>query len=67
VCLPDAYEQLAQQITHLEVQLKAWHQHNEQSQRVAEIPGVGLLTATALISKVGDAKGYRNGRQLAAS
>jgi transposase len=61
------HEQLAQQITHLEVQLKAWHQHNKQSQRVAEIPGVGLLTATVLVSKVGDAKGYRNGRQLAAS
>ena len=30
------------------------------------IPGVGVLTATALVATVGDGQAFRNGRQLAA-
>ena len=41
-------------------------QNNEQCQRLREINGMGPLTATALVSNVGDAKQFKNGRQMAA-
>lgn len=31
-----------------------------------EIPGVGLLTATAAVATIGDAKAFKSGRELAA-
>lgn len=34
--------------------------------RLRTVPGIGLLTATALVAAVGDAKEFKNGRQLAA-
>lgn len=40
----------------LEQQLKAWPSGNEMSQRLATIPGIGLLTATALAATVGEGK-----------
>lgn len=35
-------------------------------QRIAAIPGVGAMTATAMVAAVGDAKAFNNGRHLAA-
>ena len=40
--------------------------HEEMAQRLAEIPGIGPVTATAVVATVGDAKLFRNGRELAA-
>ena len=37
-----------------------------ESQRLLTIPGIGPLTATALIAAVGDGGGFTNGRQFAA-
>lgn len=34
---------------------------DETAQRLAEIPGVGPVTATAVVASVGDAKLFRNG------
>ena len=50
----------------LEAQLKAWHATSERSQQLEGIPGIGMLTATALAATVVDGQGFRNGRQLAA-
>ena len=36
------------------------------SQRLAEIPGIGPITASALVATIGDARCFKNGRQLAA-
>lgn len=58
---------LAQGIEQCEMMILAWHRQNEASQRLAAIPGVGVLTATAIVATVGDAKQYRNGRQFAAA
>jgi transposase len=33
---------------------------------IAEIPGVGLLTATAAVATLGDANAFRSGREFAA-
>jgi transposase len=35
-------------------------------QRIAAIPGVGRLTATAVVASVADAKSFRSGREFAA-
>jgi transposase len=34
--------------------------------KIAAIPGVGVMTATAMVAAVGDAKAFKNGRHLAA-
>ena len=64
--LKEEHDQLIDRTHRLGMQLEAWHNNNEQSRRLEEIPGVGVLTATALAAAVNDAKRFRNGRQLAA-
>lgn len=54
------------QIKELEVQIKTWHRQCAASVRLEKVPGIGPLTASALVASVGDAKTFRNGRQLAA-
>ena len=46
----------------LALQLKT----DEQMQRVAQIPGVGLLTATAAIATMGEADAFKSGREFCA-
>jgi transposase len=60
------HDTLIERAQRLEAQLKAWHAASESSQRLESIPGVGVLTATALAATVVDGQGFRNGRQLAA-
>jgi transposase len=54
------------QILGLEKKLMVWHRANEASRRLEAIPGVGVITATALVATIGDATQFRSGRQLAA-
>jgi transposase len=54
------------QILGLEKKLLAWHRANEASRRLETIPGVGVITATALVVTIGDASQFHSGRQLAA-
>lgn len=51
----------------LEKELLAWHRANELSQRLSTIPGVGVISATALAASVTDPGSFRSGRQFAAS
>ena len=60
------HDQLSERIIHIEQQLKAWHAGNSASQRLASIPGIGVLTASALAATVGEGQDFKNGRQLAA-
>lgn len=55
-----------QQVQALEKQINKWHRRNAVSCRLAEIPGIGPLTATALVATIGNAHHFQNGRQLAA-
>jgi len=57
---------LDQRIAELERDIKHWCRDNAASRRLAEIPGIGPLTASALVATVGDAASFSNGRQLAA-
>ena len=64
--LGDQLEALAVQIHTLERRLAAWHRADEASQRLATIPGVGIITATALSATVVDPATFRSGREFAA-
>lgn len=57
---------LDRQIVELEQQIKRWHRLCPQSRKLEAIPGIGPLTASALIASIGDAKAFTHGRQLAA-
>ena len=59
--------ELQLRLTQLEKELLAWHRSNELSQRLSTIPGIGLVSATALAASVTDAGRFRSGRQFAAS
>jgi transposase len=54
------------QIADIERRLHRWHREDEDCQRIAAIPGVGLLTATAAVATMGDPHAFRNGREFAA-
>jgi transposase len=64
---------LVQQLRALEVQVHAlekrlmtWHRENELSRRLATIPGIGPITATALAMKVPAPNMHRSSRHFAA-
>jgi transposase len=42
------------------------HRACEASRRLAEIPGIGPIGATALVAEIGDWKTFSSGRSLAA-
>lgn len=57
---------LRQQRANLDKQLTAWHRANPDSRRLATIPGIGTVTASAIIAAIGDGRHFRSGRELAA-
>lgn len=59
-------EDLQTKIDAIERVIKARHRANELSQRLATIPGVGAITATALVATVVDASSFKSGRHFAA-
>lgn len=58
--------ELDRHVKEIEVQIQAWHRTNEASQRLEAIPGIGPITASALVASIGNASSFKNGRQLAA-
>ena len=61
-----AYAQLQGELKAVEVKLKAWHRANADSRRLAQIPGVGPIGATALVMKTPDPRAFSSGRHFAA-
>lgn len=57
---------LSMQIRKIEIELLAWHRTHPVCQRLETIPGIGFITATALVATVNDATVFRSGRQFAA-
>ena len=65
----ELYEDLGareQRLRQLEHSIRALGSQHDVVRRLQTEPGIGYLSATALYGAVGDAKHYRNGRQLAA-
>jgi transposase len=56
---------LEEKILSVERQLTALTRSDERVQQLREIPGVGLLTSTALLSTVGDIQRFPSGRHFA--
>jgi transposase len=50
----------------LEKQLASWQRAEPECRRIMAVPGVGPLTATAVVASVADAKQFRSARQFAA-
>ena len=62
----DMLGKIDQQIAQIEQRLQAWMQQDKVCKTIAEIPGVGLLTATAAIATMGNASAFKSGREFAA-
>lgn len=57
---------LDEQIAAIEKRMREWVKEDRAVQAISDIPGVGLLTATAAVAMMGDAKAFRSGREFAA-
>jgi transposase len=66
LALAGQLDSLAAEVRNIEQQLMAWHRQYVASQRLETIPGVGLITATALAVSVPDPSVFKSGRQFAA-
>ena len=64
--LYDEMVHLDERIKTLELQLKTVAGINQDCQRLLTIPGIGVLSATALIAAIGDVSVFKSGRELAA-
>jgi transposase len=58
--------QLEAEIERLEKHILAWHRASDVSRRLATIPGIGPITASAIAAAVPDGTLFRSGRQFAA-
>lgn len=54
------------QVAEIERRMREWKKQDRAVKAISEIPGVGLLTATAAVAMIGDAKAFRSGREFAA-
>jgi len=59
-------QDLDARISVLEGRILAWHRESPMSRRLATIPGVGPIIATAIVAMVGDPSRFKSGRQFAA-
>jgi transposase len=57
---------LEERIAQAEAAILAWHKGHEASRRLAAIPGIGPITASAIVASAGDATRFRSGRHFAA-
>jgi transposase len=64
--LIEHFKELDRQVKELEVQIKVWHRDNALSRKLEDIPGIGPITASALVATVGNATSFDDGRQMAA-
>ena len=58
--------ELDAQVAEIELKLKSWLKADKSAKAIADIPGVGLLTATAAVATMGGAKAFKSGREFAA-
>ncbi|QOK90938.1 IS110 family transposase [Ralstonia pseudosolanacearum] len=57
---------LDEQIAEIERRMREWKKEDRAVKVISEIPGVGLLTATAAVAMMGDPKAFSSGREFAA-
>jgi len=64
--LAEQLREIAARVREVEIKLLAWHRANPASRRLESIPGIGPITASAIIITVGDPRQFKSGRQFAA-
>jgi transposase len=64
--LGEHLQHLDRQVGELEGTIVRWHKDSEPSQRLAKIPGIGPLGASALLATLGEPRTFARGRQVSA-
>jgi transposase len=64
--LATALEALGDRVKEIEAAIMAWHKGNDASRRLATIPGVGPITASAIVATVIDPGQFHSARHFAA-
>lgn len=64
--LASQLDPLDRKLREIDSRLRDWFSTSPTSQRLATIPGIGLIAATALAMKIADPAAFRSGRHLAA-
>jgi transposase len=49
----------------IERQMQSWQRREADCQRLAAVPGIGPITATALVASIGNARAFRSSREFA--
>ena len=58
--------ELHEQVLAYDRQLKAFVRDDARAARLAEVSGIGTVTASAIVATIGNGQGFKNGRQFAA-
>lgn len=67
-CLKDQLkriDELQKEIDQLERHMSVWQKKESACRAISDVPGIGRLTATALVATIGDAKTFKSGREFA--
>jgi transposase len=64
--IADGIRALDGQVAAIDAQIMAWHRSNPVSQRLATIPGIGPIIATAITATVAEPGEFQSGREFAA-
>ena len=64
--LVDQIERIKKEITQFDKLMREWHRANPDSRRLTTIPGIGVITATALVAAIGNGKQFKSAREFAA-
>jgi transposase len=64
--LLEQLKEFDRQVHEIENQIIVWHRTNDGSRKLARVPGIGPITASAMVAAIGDAKSFKNGRQVGA-
>ena len=59
-------KELDRQVRDLEREIELWHRSSAVSRRLETIPGIGPITASALVASAGDPSNFKSARQFAA-
>lgn len=57
--------EIEREIDRLEKRIGSWQKQEAACRAIAQVPGIGKLTATALVAMMGDAKTFKSGREFA--
>jgi transposase len=64
--LAEELEAVSNRVKKVETAILTWHKENEASQRLTTIPGIGPITASAIVATVTDPTHFNSARQFAA-